>query len=218
MAEGRTNAAAQPRATEAPHLVTGLAVGASVASAADRGSDRYEFPQLTLRLDQAWRILNLNQDLIRAADQKIYLLIVMSTLLVSYVSTNLDKIIRLGQLQKSLLILFLIACAAFFYFALTTVFARSAKRGSQVGHADQADASEMPGLIFFGDIASRRQVSDYAAQFRQADSRALFDDLCVQIFQTSHIAQSKYRAYRRAWMALTIEVSLFLLLEFFIVL
>lgn len=42
--------------------------------------------ELTLRLDQAWRILGLNQDLIRAADQKVYLLIVMSTLLVSYVA------------------------------------------------------------------------------------------------------------------------------------
>ena len=41
---------------------------------------RMENGDFMLRLDRAWRIPGLNQDLIRAADQKIYLLIVMSTL------------------------------------------------------------------------------------------------------------------------------------------
>lgn len=80
--------------------------------------------ELTLRLDQAWRILGLNQDLIRAGDQKIYLLIVMSTLLVSYVATNIDRIIRLGDVQNALLVMFILISGAFYFFALSTLFPR----------------------------------------------------------------------------------------------
>ena len=59
-------------------------------------ANRYDVPQLSLRLEQAWRILNLNQELIRSADQKSYLLIVMSTLLVTYISTNLPRLMGMG--------------------------------------------------------------------------------------------------------------------------
>ena len=87
----------------------------NAACAEGMKSARYDVPTLMLRLDQAWRILNLNQELIRAADQKIYLLIVMSTLLVTYVSTNLEKIVNHGVVERVCLILFLVAGAAFFF-------------------------------------------------------------------------------------------------------
>lgn len=92
---------------------------------------------LTQRLDQAWRILGLNQELIRAADQKIYLLIVMSTLLVSYVATNIDKIMRMGAMQCGALLLFILASGCFYFFALSTLFPRR-----------QADGGETERLIF----------------------------------------------------------------------
>ncbi len=185
-------------------------MGAAVVDAADRGPDRYDLPQLTLRLDQAWRILNLNQDLIRAADQKIYLLIVMSTLLVTYVSTNLDKIMRQGMVEKVWLFLFFAAGAAFFYFALSTLLARSGKSAEASG--------KIPHLVFFHDIAQRAQPDQYAANFHGADLHEVLDDVCHQIHQVATIASNKYRSYRRAWLALLIEVSMFLVLEFSIIL
>lgn len=188
-------------------------VGTGVAAAA-----RYDGPTLMLRLDQAWRILNLNQELIRSADQKIYLLIVMSTLLVTYVSTNLEKIVNHGMMERVCLILFLLAGAAFFFFALTTVLARSRRlvAGPLVA-SEQHHHVATPHLIFFGDIAQRAQPGDYAASFRQVDLHDVLNDVCHQIHQVAGIANNKYRAYRRAWMALAVEVTLFLVLEFSLV-
>ena len=184
------------------------------------GASRYDASTLKIRLDQAWRILNLNQDLIRSADQKIYLLIVMSTLLVTYVSANLDKIMHLGVREKSCLILFLIAGAGFFYFALTTVLARARNIKKDMPKQSQGK-SQIPvnsSLIFFGDIARRHSAGDYAADFHQAELHDVLDDVCHQIHQVAEIATAKYAAYRRAWLALVIEVSMFLVLEFSIIL
>jgi hypothetical protein len=169
----------------------------------------YELPQLTLRLDQAWRILTMNQELIRSADQKSYLLIVISTVLVSYVSANLDKIARTGALEKTWLFLFFFAVAAFFYFALTTLLARA-----RIGATASA---KIPNLIFFANIAERATPDEYAENFHAADLQAVLDDVCHQIYQVAAIATNKFRAYRRAWIALLCEISMFLALEFSII-
>lgn len=190
--------------------MAGAAEVAVAVTVVDSASDRYGLPQLTLRLDQAWRILNLNQDLIRAADQKIYLLIVMSALLVTYVSTNLDKIIRQGVVEKVWVLLFLVAGAAFFYFALTTLLAR--------GRKSAQGSEKIPHLVYFHDIAQRTRPGDYAASFHGADLHEVLDDVCHQIHQVATIASNKYRAYRRAWVALLIEVSMFLVIQFSIIL
>lgn len=176
-------------------------------------SSRYDMPQLTLRLDQVWRILNLNQELIRSADQKSYLLIVMSTLLVTYISTNLPRLMGMGMSVKLSLILFIFAAAMFYYFALSTLLARN--RGKA---APSTQTGQIPNLIFFGDIAQRAQPADYAACFHRADLHEVLDDVCHQIHQVAHIATRKYRAYHRAWIALLAELSMFVMLQFWIIL
>ena len=164
-----------------------------------------------LKLDQAWRILNQNQELIRSADQKVYLLIVMSTLLVTYVSTNLEKIITLGTLQKICLVLFLIAASLFFHFALSTLLARSsgAKKITP-----STTPLLIPHLIFFGDIAKRHIPEDYVSDFHLADLDQILDDVCYQNYHVAIIAKIKYKVYRNAWLALLVEVAMFLMLEF----
>ena len=181
-------------------------MAADEMQAADNTSARYSTAELALRLDQAWKVLNLNQELIRAADQKIYLLIVMSTLLVTYVSSNLVQIMLRGLLQRVVLIVFLLAVAAFFYFALSTVVSRNSRQDNKVG--------AVPQVVFFGDIATRASAQHYMQAFRSTDMHAMFDDICQQIFDVATIARDKYRCYRRAWSALLVEVTLFLLLQF----
>ncbi len=176
-------------------------------SYASREQDRVATPRnpasdMSLRLDQAWRILNLNQDLIRSADQKIYLLIVMSILLVSYVAANIEKISRIGPLQYGLLAVFILACGAFYFFALSTLFPRK----------NQVAAQENVGLIFFGDVARRLTVEDYIEDIGNIPLARLFDDLARQIYLVSQVATNKYRAYGRAWRAMLIKVSLFIVL------
>ena len=157
---------------------------------------------LTLRLDQAWRILNLNQDLIRSADQKIYLLIVMSTLLVSYVAANIDKINKLGPLQYGLMAVFILVTGAFYFFALSTLFPRKSP----------ALAKENASLIFFGDIAMRTGAESYIQDIGTIPLERLFADVARQIYLVSQVATDKYMAYRRAWRAILVEVSLFVVL------
>ncbi|MEO8384671.1 MAG: Pycsar system effector family protein [Betaproteobacteria bacterium] len=163
---------------------------------------------MNLRLDQAWRVLNLNQDLIRSADQKIYLLIVMSTLLVSYVAANIDKISRIGPLQFGLLAVFILASGTFYFFALSTLFARK--------NDFTADANV--GLIFFGDIARRIKPEDFVEELSNITMTQLFEDLARQIYLVSNIATNKYKAYSRAWRAILVEVSLFIVLAMSMVL
>ena len=157
---------------------------------------------VNLRMEQAWRILNLNQDLIRSADQKIYLLIVMSTLLVSYVAFNIEKISRIGPLQYGLLAVFILAFGAFYFFALSTLFARK----------NHVTAEENVGLIYFSDIARRLKAEDYIEDISNIPLTGLFNDLARQIYVVSQVASNKYRAYARAWRAMLIEVSLFVVL------
>lgn len=165
---------------------------------------RHAATDLTLRLDQAWRILNLNQDLIRSADQKIYLLIVMSTLLVSYVAANIEKIGRIGPLQYGLLAVFILVSGAFYFFALSTLFPRKS----------QVSTKENASLIFFGDIAMRTSAEGYVHDIGGIPLERLFDDLARQIYLVSQVATNKYMAYRRAWRAILVEVSLFVVLAF----
>jgi Family of unknown function (DUF5706) len=173
-------------------------------------ANRYDLSQLTLRLDQAWRILNLNQELIRSADQKSYLLIVMSTLLVTYISTNLSRLMGMGMPVKLSLVLFIFAAAMFYYFALSTLLARNRGKAALSG--------QIPNLVFFGDVAQRAHPADYAACFHRADLHEVLDDVCHQIHQVANIATRKYRAYRRAWIALLAELSMFVMLQFWIIL
>ncbi len=169
----------------------------------ERGSQpRHPASDLTVRLDQTWRILNLNQDLIRSADQKIYLLIVMSTLLVSYVAANIEKIGKIGPLQYGLLAVFILVSGVFYFFALSTLFPRKSPASSK------ANAS----LIFFGDIATRSSAEHYINDIGGIPLDSLFDDLARQIYLVSHVATNKYLAYRRAWRAILVEVSLFVVL------
>lgn len=160
--------------------------------------------ELNLRLDQAWRILNLNQDLIRAADQKVYLLVVMSTILVSYVAANIERIGRIGPLQFGLLAVFILVSGAFYFFALSTLFPRKS----------QVTSMENVGLIFFADIARRTSAKDYVHDIGAIPIERLFEDLARQIFLVSQVATNKYMAYSRAWRAILVEVSLFVVLAF----
>jgi Family of unknown function (DUF5706) len=166
---------------------------------------RYAPAELSTRLDQAWRVLSVNQEMIRSADQKIYLLIAISAVLASFVANNLEKILKMGPLQTVLLALFLVSSAGFLFFALGTLINRTQK--------SDGIAAENPRLIFFGDIARSASAGAYANHFRDADLHDVLDDLCHQIHSVARIATKKYRTYRLAWFVLMAEVALFLALE-----
>jgi hypothetical protein len=148
-------------------------------------------------------VLGVNQEIIRSADQKVYLLIVCSALIVTFLANNIERIIRMGMWHQALLVVFLICSATFFIFALRTLFARGAI----------APSAKHKGLIFFGDIYHHGSAQSYLEQVRATDLNDFYDDLAKQAYFVSEIATQKYTNYRRAWMGLMGEVITFLILE-----
>jgi hypothetical protein len=73
-------------------------------------------------------------------------------------------------------------------------------------------ADENVGLIFFGDVARRLSAEDYVHDLGGVALPRFFDDLARQIYLVSQVATNKYRAYSRAWRAMLVEVSLFVVL------
>jgi Family of unknown function (DUF5706) len=157
--------------------------------------------ELELRLDQAWRVLALDQELIRSADLRAYLLSFMSTMLVTFVANNLDKMLKQGMLPLVLVTVFFVSAMVFFFFALTTLTARTMA------------APRENGFVFFGDIAGRHDEAKYVAECRATDMNALYDDICRQTHHVAIIAKKKYATYRFAWFAVLIEIGSFLALQ-----
>lgn len=164
---------------------------------------RFSAGELNVRLDQAWRVLNFNQELIRAADQKVYLLVCMSALMGTVLANNLHRVAAFSLAQNILLIVFIGAGAAFFAFTLVTLFARAGR--ARTGHSAN--------LIYFGDIATRVTAQEYADDFRVADLQTVLDDLNRQTHSVASIATRKYQTYRYAWAALLLQVATFLVLQ-----
>jgi len=175
---------------------------AIAASAASTGATTVavDVSDLTWRHDHAWRIFMLNQEIIRTTDMKVYMLVVMSTLLVSFSSTNLDRILANGMVHDLTLALLVITAAAFFGYALGTLFTRYAP---VLAHLPQ-------GVVFFAHIAGRASASQYCADFMSLDRRAALNDLLEQNADVSAILLRKLTNYRRAWVCLMLQVVIFL--------
>jgi hypothetical protein len=157
------------------------------------------------RYDHAWRVLNMNQELIRATDQKIYMLIVMSTLLVSFTANNLDRLSHYGWMHDAALPLLGLTAIAFFVFALVTLLARHRS----------VEGEALPSLVFFGQILQCGDVARYQKDFHAASQHEVIDDMLVQIVVVSSILRTQLRSYRRAWVCLGAQVAIFLALNVF---
>ena len=109
--------------------------------------DEYDLVEyLMAKNDPAWRIyLNL-QNMIKMADQKVYMLLAFSGVMASIVLTKLGTMNR-DWIFYAVLLFYLLALIFFMVFALQALLARSSvKTGDSV-----------PQLIYFGHIAKRKR-------------------------------------------------------------
>lgn len=156
------------------------------------------------RYDHAWRILNLNQELIRATDQRTYMLIVLSTLLISFTASTSDRIAHGGWARDATIPLLALSAIAFFVFALGTLLARqhpvapSARRGS---------------LVFFAQSERHETRESYCQAFHGTDRRDAIDDILAQIVVVTDILRKKLENYHRSWWCLGFQVAIFLILN-----
>ena len=164
-----------------------------------------EDADLEWRLDFAWKVNDQNQELIRSTDQKTYNLIVMSTLLISLSSANVERFVVRPAAREVALAVLVVTCVNFFVHALSTLFARSST----------TTAAPNKSMIYFGHIVTHDTANGYQKQFAAASKTELLEDLVTQVAVVSMILQKKMASYRRSWMAAALEVCVFLLMVLF---
>ena len=146
-------------------------------------------------LGHAWRVFANTQEMIRYADQKVHVLIVLSTLFVTAFLANLAAITHTTGWVAAVVWLFAGATLLFLVFALGALFSRSdAKTGEAV-----------PKLIYFGHVAAKAEASEYAQEFRELTSETALADVCYQIYEVSAIASKKFWYYQMSWIFLLIQ-------------
>ncbi len=151
-------------------------------------------------LEHAWRIYNSTQEMIRFADRKIRVLLLISGGLTSCVFLTLSELREGGQLARLGLAIFLVAMLVFLSLGLMEVAPRTGRK------------LEGPGLVFFQRVAERSDPGEYHREFMASSQEERLQDLCEQIHQVSVIARLKFRTYTRAWKALAVQVLAFVML------
>ena len=149
--------------------------------------------------DAAWRTYLNVQDMVKYADQKVQVLLLLSTIICAFVLTNLKDLAGHSTVARIGVVLFLLATAAFFLLALVALVARR----------DTKTGTTVPRLIYFRHIAERTEAVEYCRAFRDANGAAFLDDVCYQISELGHIASAKFSYYRRAWWALGTQAVIF---------
>ena len=154
------------------------------------------------KLDHAWQIYLNTQDIIKYADQKVHVLIVLGTIITGAVLTQMDTLLRELLLNRLLIFSFFISTGAFLTTALLALLARF----------DMKSDSNIPKLVFFRHIQMRSSALDYANSFQETSETEALKDLCYQIYEVSVITESKFKYYRAACVALLAQMIVFLLI------
>jgi len=164
--------------------------------------DEYDLVEYLMgKNDPAWRIyLNL-QNMIKMADQKVYMLLAFSGVMASIVFNRLGTMHR-DWISYAILLYYLLALIFFMVFALQALLARSGVKTED----------PVPRLIFFGHIAKRKEAKEYYKDFSKASEEDIFRDLTYQIYEIGVITRKKYFNYRIAWWGILSQFIGFLLM------
>ena len=152
-------------------------------------------------LEYGWRIYLNTQEMIKFADQKVNVLLVISGVMSSFVFNNIKNINEGDNWGYVLLFLFIISLIIFLIFGLLSIFSRKATKTGQ----------RVPKLIYFGHIAQREEAIEYYESFKRVSSDDLFRDLCYQIYEVGVIAALKHSHYKGAWFSIGAQAVFFVL-------
>jgi hypothetical protein len=154
------------------------------------------------KIDLAFKLLENVQNLIKFADTKINVLLVISGVTTSFVLTNFQELFDLCLISKIVLGLFFIAFLIFFIFSLLTIAPRK----------DNHTGNSVSKTIYFEHIASRIQVKDFINDYNKLDELCFQSDLLYQVFENSKIADNKFKFYKKGLIALQLQLLLFFIL------
>lgn len=151
------------------------------------------------KTDLAFKILDNVQNLIKFADTKINVLLVISGVTTTFILTNFQTLFDSCIASKICLGLFFLSFITFIIFSLFTIAPRK----------DKYTGKSAAKTIYFEHIASRIEVKDFIEDYSKLDEPGFQSDLLYQIYENSKIATKKFTFYERSKIALIFQLMLF---------
>ncbi len=154
------------------------------------------------KIDTAFKLLDNVQNLIKFADTKINVLLVISGVTTTFILTNFQNLCNLNCISKIILGLFFLAFIFFVILSLLTISPRSDKHSGNT-------ASK---TIYFKHISSRVEVKDFIDDYNKLTLETCLTDILYQVYENSKIADKKFIFYNRSLIALQFQIFFFVLL------
>lgn len=160
------------------------------------------------KTDLAFKLLDNVQNLIKFADTKINVLLVISGVTTTFILTNFQTLYDLCLLSKIVLGLFFISFLIFLVFSILTIAPRP----------DKHTGNSVSKTIYFGHIAKRVEGKDFIDDYQKLEESAFQSDLLYQVYENSKIADRKFKFYKKSLIAIQVQLLIFfalLLIKFF---
>lgn len=154
------------------------------------------------KTDLAFKLLDNVQNLIKFADTKINVLLIISGVSTTFILTNFQEIFGLCLISKIVLGQFFLSFLVFIVFSILTI---SPRRDNHTGNS-------VSKTIYFEHIAYRVEVKDFIEDYTKLDEKGFQSDLLYQVFENSKIANEKFKYYNNSLNALQVQLLLFFIL------
>jgi hypothetical protein len=154
------------------------------------------------KTDLAFKLLDNVQNLIKFADTKINVLLLISGVTTTFVLTNFQPLFELCRLSKIALGLFFIVFVLFVIFSILTIAPRP----------DKHTGNSVSKTIYFGHIAERVEVKDFILDYEKLEEKSFQTDLLYQVFENSKIADKKFKFYKKSLITLQVQLFIFLVI------
>lgn len=154
------------------------------------------------KTDIAFKLLDNVQNLIKFADTKINVLLIISGVSTTFILTNFQGLFGLCLISKIVLGQFFLSFLIFIVFSILTISPRK----------DNHTGNSVSKTIYFEHIASRVEVKDFIDDYTNLDEKGLQSDLLYQVFENSKIANKKFKYYNNSLNALQVQLLLFFIL------
>jgi hypothetical protein len=154
------------------------------------------------KIDTAFKLLDNVQNLIKFADTKINVLLVISGVTTTFILTNFQNLCDLNYVSKIVLGLFFLTFICFVILSLKTISPRTDK------HTGNSPAK----TIYFKHISKRIEVKDFIDDYNKLTTESCLTDILYQVYENSKIADKKFTFYNYSLTALRLQILFFFLL------
>lgn len=154
------------------------------------------------KTDLLFKLLDNVQNLIKFADTKINVLLIISGVTTTFILTNFQELFVLCLISKITLGLFFVSFLVFIIFSILTISPRK----------DNHTGNSVSKTIYFEHIASRVEVKDFINDYTKLDESGFQSDLLYQVFENSKIADKKFKCYKKSLISLQFQLLFFFIL------